>query len=123
MIKLGDFGLAVQLEHSCSKRNTLCGTSWYVGPEVYEEEACLKSDVWALGISVIEMAEGKNPFAGMTSAKIMNLVLNKSPPSLSSSGWSSDLVDFVKKCLVKDVNERASVNDLLKVSVVVTNEG
>ena len=123
MIKLGDFGLAVQLEHSCSKRNTLCGTSWYVGPEVYEEEACLKSDVWALGISVIEMAEGKNPFAGMTSAKIMNLVLNKSPPSLSSSGWSSDLIDFVKKCLVRDVKKRASVDDLLKVSVVVTNEG
>ena len=119
MIKLGDFGLAVQLEHSCSKRNTLCGTSWYVAPEVYEEEACLKSDVWALGISVIEMAEGRNPFAGMTSAKIMNLVLNKSPPSLSSSGWSSDLVDFVKQCLVKDVKKRASVNDLLKVSVVV----
>ena len=123
MIKLGDFGLAVQLEHSCSKRNTTCGTSWYVGPEVYEEEACLKSDVWSLGISIIEMAEGRNPFAGMTSAKIMNLVLNKSPPSLSSSGWSSDLVDFVSACLVKDVNERASVDDLLKVSVVVTNEG
>ena len=120
---MGDFGLAVQLEHSCSKRNTTCGTSWYVGPEVYEEEACLKSDVWSLGISVIEMAEGKNPFAGMTSAKIMNLVLNKSPPSLSSSGWSSDLVDFVSACLVKDVSERSSVDDLLKVSVVVTNEG
>ena len=123
MIKLGDFGLAVQLEHSCSKRNTTCGTSWYMAPEVYEEEACLKSDVWALGISIIEMAEGRNPFAGMTSAKILNLVLNKSPPSLSSSGWSSDLVDFVKKCLVKDVNERASVDELLEVSVVVTNEG
>ena len=123
MIKLGDFGLAVQLEHSCSKRNTTCGTSWYMGPEVYEEEACLKSDVWSLGISIIEMAEGRNPFAGMTSAKIMNLVLNKSPPSLSSSGWSSDLVDFVSACLVKDVNERASVDELLEVSVVVTNEG
>ena len=123
MIKLGDFGLAVQLEHSCSKRNTTCGTSWYMGPEVYEEEACLKSDVWSLGISVIEMAEGRNPFAGMTSAKIMNLVLNKSSPSLSSSGWSSDLVDFVSACLVKDVKKRVSVNDLLKVSVVVTTKG
>ena len=123
VIKLGDFGLAVQLEHSCSKRNTTCGTSLYMGPEVYDGGACLKSDVWSLGISVIEMAEGRNPFAGMTSAKIMNLVLNKSPPSLSSSGWSSDLVDFVKKCLVKDVNERASVDELLEVSVVVTNEG
>ena len=114
MIKLGDFGLAVQLEHSCSKRNNVCGTSMYMAPEVYEEEACLKSDVWAFGMSVIEMAESKNPFAGMTSAKIVNQVLNKPSPSLSSSGWSSDLVDFVKKCLVKDVKKRASVDELLK---------
>ena len=117
VIKLGDFGLAVQLEHSCSVRSTTCGTAWYMAPEVYEEEACLKSDVWALGISIIEMAEGKNPFAGMASVKILNQVLNKSPPSLSSSQCSSDLVDFVKKCLVKDVKKRASINELLKVSV------
>ena len=114
MIKLGDFGLAVQLEHSCSKRNTQCGTSLYMAPEVYEEEACLKSDVWALGISIIEMAENKNPYAGMTSAKIVNQVLNKPSPTLSSSQCSSDLIDFVKQCLVKDVNERSSVDELLK---------
>ena len=114
MIKLGDFGLAVQLEHSCSKRNTLCGTSMYMGPEVYGEGAELKSDVWALGMSVIEMAESKNPFARCTSAQVMNRVMNMPPPSLSSSGWSSDLVDFVKKCLVKDVKKRASVDKLLK---------
>ena len=117
MIKLGDFGLAVQLEHSCSKRNTTCGTSWYIAPEVYEEEACLKSDVWALGISIIEMAEGRNPFAGMTSAKIMSQVVSKPPPSLTSSEWSSDLVDFVNRCLVRDVKERASVDELLQVSL------
>ena len=114
VIKLGDFGLAVQLEHSCSKRNTTCGTSMYMGPEVYGEGAELKSDVWALGMSVIEMAESKNPFARCTSAQVMNRVMNMPPPSLSSSGWSSDLVDFVKKCLVKDVKKRASVEALLK---------
>ena len=120
MIKLGDFGLAVQLEHSCSKRNTLCGTSMYMGPEVYGEGAELKSDVWALGMSVIEMAESKNPFAGMTSAKIMNQVVSKPPPSLTSSEWSSDLVDFVRCCLVKDVKERSSVDELLKVVVEIS---
>ena len=74
-----------------------------MAPEVYEEEACLKSDVWALGISIIEMAEGRNPFAGMASAKILNQVVSKPPPSLTSSGWSSDLVDFVSACLEKGV--------------------
>ena len=86
----------------------------YKAPEVYVEEACLKSDVWALGISIIEMAESKNPFAGMTSAKIVNHVLNKPSPTLSSSQCSSDLIDFVKQCLVKDVKKRASVEELLK---------
>ena len=118
VIKLGDFGLAVQLEHSCSKRNNVCGTSMYVAPEVYEGGTVLKSDVWSLGISIIEMAEGKHPFVGMTSASIVNRVLNSPSPTFSSSGWSSDLVDFVRKCLVKEVNARSSVDDLLKVSVV-----
>ena len=119
MIKLGDFGLAVQLEHSGSKRNNVCGTSMYVAPEVYEGGTVLKSDVWSLGMSIIEMVGGRNPYVGLTTKEFKNELLNKRPPSFSSSGWSDDLVDFVKKCLVKDVNERASVDELLKVSVVV----
>ena len=122
MVKVGDFGLAIQLEHSCSKRNTTCGTSLYMAPEVYEGGAELKSDVWALGISVIEMAEGKNPFGDCTSAQVMNRVMNKPSPCLSSSEWSSDLVDFVKRCLVKDVKDRSSVEELLRVGSVVMHE-
>ena len=121
-MKVGDFGLAIQLEHPCSKRNTTCGTSLYMAPEVYEGGAELKSDVWALGISVIEMAEGKNPFGDCTSAQVMNRVMNKPSPCLSSSEWSSDLVDFVKRCLVKDVKDRSSVEELLRVGSVVMHE-
>ncbi len=117
MIKLGDFGLAVQLEHSCSKRNSVCGTSWYMGPEVYNEGCCLKSDVWSLGMSVIEMVEGRHPFVGYNSYQVMKRVCDGDPPSLSSSGWSSDLIDFVSTCLVKDVDKRSSMNELLTVVV------
>ena len=119
MIKLGDFGLAVQLEHSCSKRSTKCGTSWYMAPEVYDEATVLKSDVWSLGITLIELAEGKNPFTEKeSSAEIMDAVLMEQPPSLFSSTWSTEFVDFVNKCLVKDVKERWSVKELMEVSVV-----
>ena len=119
MIKLGDFGLAVQLEHSCSKRNTQCGTSWYMAPERYKGATEMKSDVWSLGISLIELAEGKNPFAEKeSSAEIMYAVLMEQPPSLFSSTWSTEFVDFVNKCLVKDVKERWSVSELMEVSVV-----
>ena len=37
-------------------------------------------------------------------------------PTLSSSKWSDEFVDFVSKCLVKDVNERWSVNELMEVN-------
>ena len=118
MIKLGDFGLAVQLEHSCSKRSTQCGTSLYMAREVYYDGAELKSDVWSLGITLIELAERQNPYAGYTSAAVMKAILMSEPPSLSSSKWSAAFVDFVNKCLMKDVKERWSVGELMEVSVV-----
>ena len=63
MVKVGDFGLAVQLTTTCTGRNTKCGTSYYMAPEVYDGKTQMKSDVWSLGISLLELAEGKNPFA------------------------------------------------------------
>ena len=113
----------MQLEHSCSKRSTQCGTSWYMAPEVYYDGAVLKSDVWSLGITLIELAEGKNPFAKKESpAEIMCAVLMDQPPSLSSSKWSAVFVDFVNKCLMKDVKERWSVKQLMCVSVVLESD-
>ena len=115
MVKVGDFGLAMQLNHSISARSSIHGTDLYMAPEVYDERTCLKSDVWSLGISIIEMAEARNPFAGRSEEDMRS----GQPPCLSSSEWSSDLIDFVKKCLVKDVNERPEVEELLLVSVSV----
>ena len=118
VVKLGDFGLAVQLEHSLSRRGTTCGTPLYEAPEVFGEGGELKSDVWSLGMSVITMAEGKHPFDGFSPWQVMNRVTNMSPPTLSSPSWSSDLVDFVGKCLVREPEKRASVNELMEVSVL-----
>ena len=75
----------------------------------------MKSDVWSLGMSVIEMAEGKHPFAGYSEEEVREAVRHE---RLSiSCGWSFVWIDFVKRCLVKDVNRRSSVEELLRVSV------
>ena len=100
----------------------MCGTHLYMAPEVYEEKACLKSDVWSLGISIIEMAEGRNPFAGRASLQVMKAVCNGEPPSLTSPEWSSDLVAFVRQCLVKEVDKRWSVNELMRVRVASSSD-
>ena len=119
MIKLSAFGLPKQCNAGDFDEGSTYDTLLYQAPEVFKDGAELKSDVWSLGMSMIEMVGSRNPCVGLTSTEFKNELLNKRPPSFSSSGWSDDLVDFVKKCLVKDVNERASVEALLKVSVVV----
>ena len=112
----GDFGLAEQLNHSDSVRSGVIGTIQYMAPEVFDAKTAMKSDVWSLGISLIEMAEG-NPYRSCTSnAQITKAVCLDKPPSLTSSVWSDAFVGFVKRCVVKDVNERASVKELMKVS-------
>ena len=117
MIKLGDFGFAEQLQHSSSRRGDLCGTLLYLAPEVYEGKTVLRSDVWSLGITLMELAEGKNPYAWCTlAAQVIKKVCLDDPPSLSGGEWSPEFVDFVSKCLVKDVNERWIVKQLMEVS-------
>lgn len=115
---MGDFGLSVHLEHSSSRRDTQCGTMWYMAPEVYDGKTEMKSDVWSLGISLIEMADGRNPFQGCNLAMVTKRVLLEEHPTFSTSGWSDVFVDFVNKCLAKDVNDRWSVSQLMEVSVV-----
>lgn len=123
VIKLGDFGLTTPLEHSCSLRDTGHVASRYMAPEVREGKAELKSDVWSLGISLVELAEGRNPYDGCSSHMMVKAVCFGEPPSLSSSKWSAAFVDFVRRCLMKDVQERWSVWELMNVSIVLRRDG
>ena len=77
----------------------------------------MKSDVWSLGITLIELAEGRNPFGVLTAQAAMKSICLNPSPSLSSSAYSSDFVDFVKQCLVKEQEQRPSVAELLTVGL------
>ena len=86
-----------------------------MAPEVYDGQTVLKSDVWSLGVTLMELAEKENPLKGVSKLDAEDWFCNNDPPSLSSEKWSAEFVDFVGKCLVKDVNERWDVRALLRV--------
>ena len=91
----------------------------YMAPEVFEGRRGEKSDVWSLGITLIEMA-GENPFADCNSEEeVKDRVWNSIPPRLPTERWSFQFVDVVANCLLQDVDERASASELLNVRVCV----
>ena len=71
--------------------------------------------MWSLGMTLMELAEEVNLFEGVGCSWVKHWVCDDDPPSLSSEKWSDECVDFVGKCLVKDVKERWSVKQLMEV--------
>jgi serine/threonine protein kinase len=115
-VKLGDFGYATQLSEDHSKRSTILGTPRWMAPElVTGERYNQKVDVWALGIVMIEMAEGEPPYLRDNPMKAMFSIATEPAPRLKRGGnWSESFREFVDCCLKKDPRERMTAEELLE---------
>lgn len=89
------------------------GTPYYMAPEVISQtENSGKSDIWSLGITVIEMVTGKCPRADFHPMKAMLLTKQDPPPTLDRHP-NAKLVDFLGQCLLKDPAKRSAARDLV----------
>ncbi|XP_062841999.1 TRAF2 and NCK interacting kinase b isoform X2 [Trichomycterus rosablanca] len=119
-VKLVDFGVSAQLDRTVGRRNTFIGTPYWMAPEVI---ACdenpdatydFKSDLWSLGITAIEMAEGAPPLCDMHPMRALFLIPRNPAPRLKSKKWTKKFQSFIDSCLVKNHTQRPSTEQLLK---------
>jgi eukaryotic-like serine/threonine-protein kinase len=96
---------------------SILGTFQYMAPEQLEgKEADARSDVFAFGAVLYEMATGRRAFQGKSTASVIAAILHVDPPSITTLQPLSPpaLETLVSRCLVKDPEERwQSARDLV----------
>ena len=115
VLKLGAYGLTTQAECYSNKKEDCEGLRRFA-PEVFEVEYEMKSDVWSLGIALIEMM-GITSYCEYRNEWLPPKKRDLRLPFDKNAIESEELLDFLKKCfLMKE--ERWNVNELLNVSVM-----
>ena len=114
-VKLADFGVAARLTRTMSKRGTFTGTPHWMAPEVIQESRYDgKVDVWALGVSAMEMAEVNPPRHDVHPMRVIFMITAEPSPALrEKERWSDSFRDFVFRCLQKDARRRPDAAELL----------
>jgi len=122
-VKLLDFGLAKAIapvaprssltslptQAALTQEGAILGTFQYMAPEQLEgKEADARTDIFALGCVLHEMATGQPAFSGTTQASLIGAILHMEPPPVSSAvPLAPPLFDrVVRKCLAKNPDER-----------------
>uniref|UniRef100_A0A8C1YQB3 non-specific serine/threonine protein kinase n=1 Tax=Cyprinus carpio TaxID=7962 RepID=A0A8C1YQB3_CYPCA len=120
-VKLVDFGVSAQLTSARLRRNTSVGTPFWMAPEViaceqqYDYSYDARCDVWSLGITAIELADGDPPLAEMHPVKaLFKIPRNPSPTLRHPEHWCRSFSHFIAQCLIKDFETRPSVTHLLE---------
>ncbi|MGH9773895.1 MAG: protein kinase domain-containing protein [Candidatus Acidiferrales bacterium] len=101
--------LVADAENALTAEGVVVGTSQYMSPEQLQgEEADARSDIFALGAVLYEMATGRRAFEGKSGASVAAAILEREPPPISSlQPMSPPALDHaVKLCLAKNPEER-----------------
>ncbi|VEU21931.1 DEKNAAC102894 [Brettanomyces naardenensis] len=120
-VKLCDFGVSGNLVASLARTNIGCQS--YMAPErikIANPDAStysVQSDVWSLGLSLLEIAKGCYPYPPDTYSNIfsqLSAIVDGQPPELPEGRFSEQARIFVKRCLSKNPDDRPTYSELLE---------
>uniref|UniRef100_A0A3P9C6Z1 mitogen-activated protein kinase kinase n=1 Tax=Maylandia zebra TaxID=106582 RepID=A0A3P9C6Z1_9CICH len=118
-VKMCDFGISGHLVDSVAKTMD-AGCKPYMAPErinpdLNQKGYSVKSDIWSLGITMIELAILKFPYESWgTPFQQLKQVVDEPSPQLPADRFSPEFVDFISQCLRKKPNERPAYTELMK---------
>eukprot|EP00914_Ancora_sagittata_P002455 GHVO01005432.1.p1 GENE.GHVO01005432.1~~GHVO01005432.1.p1 ORF type:complete len:368 (+),score=54.48 GHVO01005432.1:345-1448(+) len=116
--KLGDFGLAKRLQPKQAMTATTVGTPYYMSPEVLKRNSYdEKSDVWALGCLVYEMATGVPPHSKADSFEALQKLVFSGQTGEFSCRYSDELHLIIRKMLAIKPGERPTTSEIMQTAI------
>ena len=114
-IKIIDFGTAISFENE-SSISTLCGTPYYIAPEVIRKNYDYRCDIWSAGIIFHILLVGYPPFVGATDLEVIRNILKGKFSHTDDIAWdiiSDQAKDLLIQMLQYDPNKRISYQEAL----------
>ncbi|KAG8470661.1 hypothetical protein KFE25_009082 [Diacronema lutheri] len=119
-VKIADFGVSGELQSSLSKCASWVGTVHYMSPErICGGSYSFNSDLWSLGLSLLELALGRFPYSPLESTErlgfwdLLDFIVEEPVPPMPAH-LSAPFAEFLALCLQKAPEKRPSSSDLLE---------
>ena len=132
-LKILDFGLAELIDpkgdiasaETVTITMTLTGTLPYMAPEQFDGISDQRTDLWAAGVVLYEMATGKLPFPGKQLAQLKDAIIHQEPPRPKALNplISPALENVILRCLQKNPAKRYQTAANLREDLARVGEG
>jgi serine/threonine-protein kinase OSR1/STK39 len=101
------------------KRKSFVGTPCWMAPEVIaQKQYDASADIWSLGITALELCNGRAPYSRDTPTRILQKILHNDAPTLDRKAgkyqYSREFKEVIESCLVKDPSQRPTAAELLE---------
>ena len=119
-IKLGDFGMARNLEHTAQLMTNFAGTPLYLPPEIINGQPySFKADMWSLGVVLFELASLTVPFLDLNFPLLLLKICSAKTPELPCH-YSPQLRGFIASLLQKEQELRMDINGVFQDPFITT---